>query len=119
MKDFKKLVVWQKGIELCRMVYCLTSTFPANEKLTLVSQMNRCAVFIPSNIAKGSSRRSEKDYFRFLEIALGSCYELETQCVLLHQIKIGDEKQINEVQHILDEEAMMIFALMKRMNPVS
>lgn len=119
MKDFKKLVIWQKGIELCRLIYRLTSTFPAAEKYGLVSQMNRCAVSIPSNIAEGSSRHSEKDYFRFLEIALGSCYELETQCVLLHQIKIGDENQINEIQKILDDEAMMIFALMKRMNTVS
>jgi four helix bundle protein len=78
MKDYKKLLVWQKGIELCRMVYELTSTLPSSEKFGLASQMNRCVVSIPSNIAEGSSRRSEKDYYRFLEIAMGSIYELET-----------------------------------------
>ena len=68
MKDFKKLEVWQRGIKIVESAYILTKLLPKEEKFNLVSQINRSAVSIPSNIAEGSSRRSEKDYFRFLEI---------------------------------------------------
>ena len=112
MKGYKKLLVWQKGIELCRMVYELTSALPSSEKFGLASQMNRCVVSIPSNIAEGSSRRSERDYYRFLEIARGSIYELETQSVLLLELKAW----IVKMQQLLDEEAMMLHGLMRKMN---
>ncbi len=78
MKDYRKLRVWKKGIEIVKLTYQLTKELPSEEKFNLVSQMNRSAVSIPSNIAEGSSRKSEKDYYRFLEIALGSSFELDT-----------------------------------------
>jgi len=116
MKDYKKLLVWQKGIDICKETYKLTSSIPAFEKFGIVSQMNRAAVSIPSNIAEGSSRKSEKDYYRFLEIALGSCFELETQCVILSEVQLAQNDSIERLHTLLDEEAMMLQSLMKKMN---
>ncbi len=82
MRDFRKLEIWQKGIELVKEVYLLTSDFPDTEKFGLISQMQRAAVSIPSNIAEGCSRNSEIEYKRFLEIAIGSSFELETQMII-------------------------------------
>ncbi|PLX22308.1 MAG: diversity-generating retroelement protein bAvd family protein [Marinilabiliales bacterium] len=86
MKDFKKLNVWQKGIDLVTSIYKISKNFPSEEKYGLSSQITRAAVSIPSNIAEGSSRFSEKDYFRFLEIALGSAFELETQLMIVEKL---------------------------------
>jgi four helix bundle protein len=79
MRNFRELKIWQKGIDIAIKTYRVTETFPKEDKFTIVQQMNRASISIPSNIAEGCSRKSEKDYFRFVEIALGSTYELETQ----------------------------------------
>jgi four helix bundle protein len=71
MRDFRKLQIWQHGLNLVFATYKLTKDFPESEKYGLTSQLNRAAVSVPSNIAEGSSRNSEKDNIRFLEIALG------------------------------------------------
>ena len=76
---YKDLIVWQKAILLVTDIYLLTKTFPQDERFVLVSQLNRAVISIPSNIAEGSSRSSDKDYNRFIEISLGSCFEAETQ----------------------------------------
>lgn len=94
MKDFKKLQIWQKGIEIVKLCYKLTEQLPSTEKFNLVSQINRAAISIPSNIAEGSSRRSERDYFRFLEIALGSCFELETQLLILVELGLTNSENV-------------------------
>lgn len=86
MKSFKKLKVWQNGIEIVKHTYLLTSLLPDEEKFNLSSQMKRSSVSIPSNIAEGSSRKSEKDYSRFPEIAQGSCFELETQLIIAQEL---------------------------------
>jgi len=79
MRKYRNLVIWQRSVELATSVYKITSMFPSEEKYGLISQMRRCAVSIPSNIAEGAGRSSDKDYSRFLEMAYGSAYELETQ----------------------------------------
>ncbi|MGQ1784908.1 four helix bundle protein [Saccharicrinis sp. GN24d3] len=97
MKDFRKLEIWKKGIELVKQVYGLTKKLPQNEQYGLVSQMNRCAVSVPSNIAEGCSRSSDIELVRFIEIALGSAFELETQMIIMrevYQINV-DEFSIN------------------------
>lgn len=83
MRNFKNLTVWQKGMNLVKEVYFLGKYLPNNEKFGLYSQMTRAAVSIPSNIAEGCGRQSDKEFKRFLEIALGSAYELETQLLLV------------------------------------
>lgn len=76
---FRKLLVWSEGVALARAIYRLTAEFPSEERFGLTAQLRRAAVSVPSNIAEGSVRRSRKDFCRFLEIALGSLAEIETQ----------------------------------------
>lgn len=82
----------------------------------MVSQINRSAVSIPSNIAKGSSRRSEKDYFRFLEIALESCFELETQIIILNVLNFVKEDQTKKIIELFESEEKQLFAFMNILN---
>jgi four helix bundle protein len=86
MKDFRKLVIWKKGMELAKQVYAFTALLPQKEQFGLISQMNRCSVSIPSNIAEGCSRNSDIELKRFIEIAIGSSFELETQLLLAKEI---------------------------------
>ena len=79
MRNFREYDIWIDAMEVVDAVYKITDKFPTNERYSLTSQITRSAVSIPSNIAEGASRSSEKDFARFLEISLGSSYELETQ----------------------------------------
>ena len=80
--NFKKLQIWQEAIELVTLNYKFTSTLPDFEKFGLVSQLNRCAVSIPSNISEGTSKRTNKHFITFLEHSLGSVFEWETQMII-------------------------------------
>ena len=82
MKNFKRLKIWQKGFDIAVKSFDLVDTFPKEQKFGISSQITKSAVSIPSNIAEGSSRVSEKDYCRFIEISLGSTFELETQLLI-------------------------------------
>lgn len=84
--NFRELIIWKNSIILVKDVYSLTKNLPESEKFGLISQMNRCAVSLPSNIAEGSGRTSEKEFIHFLRIAISSSYELETQLVLIHEL---------------------------------
>lgn len=95
MKDFRKLEIWKKGIALAKLVYSLTNQLPQKELYSLVSQMNRCAVSIPSNIAEGCSRNSDMELKRFIEIALGSAFELETQLILTNELYQLEDMTLN------------------------
>lgn len=84
---YYKLTVWGKSMELCEMVYEVTKKLPPDERFGLTSQLRRAAVSIPSNIAEGSQRKTEKDFANFLNIAQGSAVEVETQlelCLRMH-----------------------------------
>ena len=116
MKDFKKLEVWQRGIKIVKSAYKLTKLLPKEERFNLTSQINRSAVSIPSNIAEGSSRKSEKDYFRFLEIALGSCFELETQIIILNVLCFANESKTKEILELIESEEKQLFAFMNLLN---
>ena len=78
MRNFRDLEVWQASVLLVKKIYLITAKFPNDEKFGLTSQINRAAISIPSNIAEGCSRTSQKDFSRFLQISLGSAFELET-----------------------------------------
>src|SRR5690554_6118199 len=115
MRDFRKLEIWQKGISIVKKVYTLTSSLPDFEKFGLVSQMQRCSVSIPSNIAEGASRNSEKDFKRFLEIAIGSAFELETQLILCAELNyINTEDQIKTINdlHILQKQINSLITIL-------
>jgi|SRR5690348_17906166 len=88
---FRELEVWQIAMSLAKCVYELTSSFPKEERYGLSSQLQRCAVSIPSNIAEGNARASMRDYARFVSMALGSSAELQTQLLLSAELGLGDE----------------------------
>lgn len=108
MKNFKELRIWQKGIEIAVKSYKATETFPAQEKFGIISQINRAGVSIASNIAEDSSRSSIKDYARFIEISLGSSFELETQLLIARELCFGNEEAINHLLlEVKDEQKML------------
>lgn len=109
MRNFRELEVWKEAMEVVKKVYSITNTYPATEKFGLVSQMNRCAVSIASNIAEGCSRKSVIDFARFLEIAIGSCFELETQ------ILIAKDLNFTSIE-IADDLIIKLNTLQKRLN---
>jgi four helix bundle protein len=92
MHNFKKLSIWVNAMSLVKDVYLLTSNFPKEEKFGLISQINRCSISIPSNIAEGSSRSSNKEFSHFIKIALGSLFELETQIILSSDFKMINDQ---------------------------
>ncbi len=97
MKSYKDLDVWKMGRELVIMIYNITETFPKTEQFGLISQMRRCSVSIPSNIAEGQGRKHAKDSIQFYYISRGSLYELETQTYIsldLNFISITDSNLI-------------------------
>ncbi|CAN5830035.1 four helix bundle protein [soil metagenome] len=92
IKSYKDLIVWQKSTGLLKNMYVVSQLFPKEEQYGLTNQMQRCAVSIPSNIAEGYGRNSTVDYKRFLQIAVGSLYELQTQIEISFQLKYLNEK---------------------------
>ncbi len=111
MRNFKQLLIWQKGFQIAIKSIQTVSTFPKEEKYGITSQITRAAVSIPSNIAEGSSRKSMKDYNRFLEISLGSSFELETQLLIAEAVNFGDKEKRDDLLKDIDEEQKMIMRL--------
>ncbi len=111
MKTHKDLIVWQKSIALVKSVYALTQSFPQEEMFGLISQMRRCAVSIPSNIAEGHGRGSEKELVRFLEIALGSAAELETQLIIAKELNFVVAEDFETIISEVNEVVKMLSAL--------
>lgn len=108
MRDFKKLRIWQKGFELAVATYKLSAELPADERFGLKSQINRAAVSIPSNVAEGSARNSDKAYKQFIEYSLGSAYELETQLLIIKELELiqgGDLDRL--LVEVLNEQRMV------------
>jgi four helix bundle protein len=115
MRNFKQLKIWQKGFDIAVKSFRLTAAFPKEEKFGLSSQITRAAVSIPSNIAEGSSRTSEKDYNRFVEISLGSSFEMETQLLIAEAVNYGDSVLRKELLSDLDEEQKMIISFCSKL----
>jgi len=101
MHNFRKLDIWIDSVELADTVYVMTDAFPKSEVYGLASQMQRAAVSVPSNIAEGSGKDSDRDFSRFLAIALGSLYELETQVEIAYRrAYISTENYYLMITHI-------------------
>jgi len=109
----KDLKVWKKGIELVKNIYLITNSFPASEQFGLVVQMRRCAISIPSNIAEGCGRNSNKELVHFLYVALGSSSELETQIIISVELNFLDNEKATECLNLLNEIIRMITSLIK------
>ena len=116
MRNFKQLLIWQKGFEIAVQSFKLVEAFPKEERFGLSNQITRASVSIPSNIAEGSSRTSEKDYNRFLEHSLGSSYELETQLLIAEAVKYGDETIRSKMLKSVTDEQKMLVSFMSKLN---
>ena len=117
INSYKDLKVWNKAMDLTTMVYDALKTFPPKEEYGLSSQMRRSSVSIPSNIAEGYGRNSTLDYCRFLQIALGSAYELETQVELARRIDYVDNDTANKLATQLTEVGRMLNSLINKIKP--
>jgi four helix bundle protein len=92
--NFKKLEIWQEGMDLCDSIYNYTENLPAKEKYNLMQQLEKCGVSIPSNIAEGSGKRTNVHFAEFLTTSLTSCYEAETQLLICQRRRYGNEKEL-------------------------
>lgn len=115
MQNYRKLQVWQKAHQLVLNIYKITSLFPADEKFGLISQIRRCAVSIPANIAEGSARGSDADYARFLHIALGSVTELDYHLLLAKDLELIGEKEYTVLETDTAEVGRMLNGFIKRL----
>ena len=113
MGPHKNLIVWKKSMELAVRVYSITSTYPETESFGLVSQMRRSAVSIPSNIAEGYGRGSNRELVRFLRTSLGSANELDTQLILSYRLNFVSETNFQEMVNLNGEVINMLKALIK------
>jgi len=114
MHNFRQLDVWKKAMNLVEEIYLLTSSIPSSEKFGLTSQICRSAVSIPSNIAEGAGRKTNKDFSQFLAIALGSSYELETQLELSARLQLAPKSDIEKLITDLTEIQKMTWTLIDR-----
>ncbi len=108
INSYKELIVWQKSIDLVIEIYSLTEYFPKSEIYGLTSQMRRCAVSIPSNIAEGRRRGSRKDYRHFLIIAYSSGAELETQIEIVKRLPFSKNTDFIKIDNLLNEIMRML-----------
>ncbi len=116
MKSYRDLIVWQKSMEMVTLVYKLLDNFPDNEKFGLISQLKRSSVSIASNIAEGYGRNYSKDYARFLQIARGSLYEMQTQLQIAVNLKFVSEEDIESIENLSIEIEKMLNTLIKKIS---
>ncbi len=114
-QNYKDLVVWQKGIQLAKLVYELTKRFPAEEKFGLVAQMRRAAVSIPSNIAEGQARHTTGEFIQFISHAEGSTAELNTQLILAVELRFCSAGDINSGFELLENLRRMLNGLRRKL----
>ena len=115
MNQFKNLIVWQKSLLLASKVYMLTEKLPSKERFGLISQINRSVVSIPSNIAEGSGRNSNKQFSYFLSISQGSAYELETQLLICKELNYFQKKEIEATTDLIQEIQKMLYTLQRKL----
>jgi four helix bundle protein len=108
VKDFKKLKIWQLAMEITDKVYDIVEQLPSEEKFGLRSQVTRSAISVAANIAEGSAKSSERDYKRFIEISLGSAFELETHVIAISRRKWVKQDLIDELLRMIATEQRMI-----------
>ena len=116
MHRYKDLTVWQKAMELVVEIYKVTEKFPLKERYGLISQMNRCAISIPSTIAEGAGRNTTKDFDHFLAISLGSSFELHTQLVLSNRLGYVPMEVVEKLELELSHIQNMVVKLKKSLN---
>jgi len=117
MKNFKKLKIWQNAILISDQVFDIYEELPWQKAGILRDQSTRASVSIVSNVAEGSSRRTEREKYRYMEMALGSAFELEAQTIVLHRRSWAPKAQAEQLLQDVDELQKMIIGFMARLNP--
>jgi four helix bundle protein len=110
MHKYKELIIWKKAISLVTEIYIVTAAFPDKERFNLISQINRAAVSIPSNIAEGAGRNSDKEFIQFLSIAHASSYELETQLIVSNNLGYLKQENLHKLLESIEELQKMNFS---------
>ena len=119
MHNLKELKIWSKAMDLAVDVYKATSNFPNDERFGLISQLRRAAVSIPSNIAEGAGRNSNKEFCNFLGIANGSSYEVQTQLVISNKLSLLNTDLLNGLLGQIEELQKMNYAFQHMLNKPS
>lgn len=107
MRSYRNLDIWQKGIEILKVVYQLSERFPDNEKFGLTAQIRRAVVSILSNIAEGSGRNSNQQMVNFLSISKGSAYEVEAQLIIAYELNFISASDLEIVLEMIDHYCRM------------
>lgn len=115
MKDFKKLIVWQKGLDNFIAIHLFTRKLPPEEKFEMSSQIRRAAFSIPANIAEGSAKATNPHYKLFLENALGSSYEAETALIAIQRLYPQFQKETEVLNSINIEVQKMLISLINKL----
>ncbi|MEM0518697.1 MULTISPECIES: four helix bundle protein [Aequorivita] len=110
--NYKNLKIWQKALNIAFDTSDILEAFPQKEQYNLTSQMSRCSISIPSNIAEGSSR-TDKSFNHFLDISLGSSYELSTQLLIAHHKKYINDAELEKLENNITELQMMTSGFQK------
>ncbi|MBQ7489511.1 MAG: four helix bundle protein [Bacteroidales bacterium] len=116
VKSYEDLIVWQKAMDMTEEVYRVTKQLPKEETFSLMDQMRRSAVSVPSNIAEGFGRKNQREFHRFLLIARGSAMELETQLKICLRVGYLQKEMITKILNLLSEINKIIFSIL---SPVS
>jgi four helix bundle protein len=116
IRNYRDLIAWQRAMDLVEKVYLATKEMPKEELYGLTSQLPRAAVSIPSNIAEGQGRRTDKDFGNFLAIARGSLHEAETQILIAEPLKFIKKESVNAQLETAAEVGRLINGLMNALD---
>lgn len=119
MADFRKLEVWQAAHQLTLEVYRACAAVPPRDRFELASQMRRAAVSIESNIAEGNGRRGDREFARYLRVALGSAHELEAQILIAKDLESLDPTTADSLVTAVSRVRRMLFGLIRRLTAVA
>jgi four helix bundle protein len=115
MHNYKELMIWKMSRELVKEIYLITKSFPDDERFGLISQMRRCSISIPSNIAEGSGRSTDKDFAHFLSMSISSAFELETQLLVSNDLGYINDETVNKLERKINELQKMIYGLRSKL----
>ena len=116
MHNFRKLDIWIKSVNFVTEIYRVTESLPLKEKYGLISQLERASVSIPTNIAEGSAKTSNKDFARFLEMSIGSAYEVETELLVSFNLEYINKDSYEKLQNELVILEKMLTAFKNQLN---
>ncbi|MBO4453765.1 MAG: four helix bundle protein [Paludibacteraceae bacterium] len=119
MRDFRKYRIWQDAVTITNNVYSITENFPTKEIYGLSNQLQRAAVSIASNIAEGASRSSSIEFAHFLEIAIGSAFEVETQLTIASQRNYISQETFQKIISLIQEEEKGINTFIQTLKPTA